>query len=352
MRSLCGVVEILLWSAALSVLSVSATVRQFPSPHFAEIPMAAAHGGQWLVSPGTHDWKDNVAVHRFLHMRGEPRNAQMSDFDSTSLPRGGERAVKLRGGWALGLEGGRFENVHLANNRSADDPFQPAKVMAILGGNWVFDHSEIAGAGTGVECPALIEVHFEDDDTDDPQPHPDMHVKMKSCVVRALYESELSEPGLPTHNLIYLGGRAHLDMEDCEIVAGDLYAMYLYGNSTTRISRSVIERTRTAFALDEHSSLTLDKCVVRDNKYMFHLWSPHTSLTLRQNRIFGQVSLVYLGGGIVRRACWRKTAVVASCPTAVRHPLHFSAQGVRGYLSVVRVYVWVRACVRACVPVS
>ena len=326
----------LIFVSTIFLVSISENSNNFPSRAVfpsSELPadfssamsLLSSAEDNILIRKGNFSWRGSIELYNRLNMEGEkiPPNAtsdskisarNLKDFGPSIVP-----TTRLWGEWRMDGPGGRLRRLSLANQRRLPDTFDSVRVLAIYGGQWFFDSCEITGAGTGQDSPALLELRSVEDDISEedeealrlenespltavypsspslsPSPpratgEPAVTLRMRACALRKLPPEEIDLKEQVMHSLAYVGGGALLDMEGCSLVGGDLYGLLLYDDAAARLSRCDIRDARTEFALDDGATLELEECAVAGIFAAFHLWAPGVALSLRRNRIEGQV---------------------------------------------------------------
>jgi hypothetical protein len=180
-------------------------VVSVPSPDFAVLGAAidatassgASSGATIVLGDGRHDLGPSPIVLRHSLRLKAAGGAMVGGGVG-----GREWNARLRG--AFDLDGaphgvvGAFEDVSIENQRSTARPETSVGVLEIIGGTWDMTRCQIAGAGTGVEYQALVELGGEPAAPPEGAP-PESKLRacnsptltLLQCCVRALHESEI-----------------------------------------------------------------------------------------------------------------------------------------------------------------
>lgn len=192
-------------------------VVSVPSPEFASLGAAidatrATGAATIVLGDGRHDLGTSPMVLR--------QSLRLKAADGAMVGGGAfgrEWNARLCG--AFDLDGalhegvaGAFEDVSIENQRSIAQPEASVGVLEIIGGTWDMTRCQIAGAGTGVEYQALVELGGEP--TAPPVGSPPESglracnsptLTLRQCCVRALLEREIDTH--PEHQEVYSDSR-------------------------------------------------------------------------------------------------------------------------------------------------
>jgi hypothetical protein len=273
-------------------------------------------GQEILVEDGCHDvGASPLALKRGFRLKaassvtisqdsaGHEWNARLRgawDLDGT-LPPAGEREDDFLKNKVVEKEEddggmGAFQDLSLENQRSSAQPDISVCVMQVFGGNWKMKRCQIAGAGTGHLYEALILLGGEL-----AEPPPESNVRrchsptltMQECCVRALRADELGldDPAPPheVEHIIFAYGNSTLRMSDCQLRGGEFYCLHLFDFASASLLRCRISGANTAVAVEDFVSLDMRSCTLRDNEYVFHVYSPHPRASFFNNTFDGQL---------------------------------------------------------------
>ena len=154
----------LVQACALLCLATEARVTEIAVPSQAHPSLLAAFKAAHPASA------QDIVIMDGRHELGVPapqiRHPTRLRAASSAVERGGfpglEWKARLRGSWDLDgsplSENGTFAHLSLENQRSPAKPDTSVCVMQVFGGKWDMSRCEIAGAGTGLDFDALVQL--------------------------------------------------------------------------------------------------------------------------------------------------------------------------------------------------
>ena len=276
----------LLGCAIASLPSVPVPSPDFPSLAAAIDAMRETPDTILVLEDGQHDVGATPLLLRHpLHLRAKRRSyAQEQGW-----------ATRLRGSLDMdGAVSGTFKGLSIENQRSREMPDASVCVMEVIGGRWDMTLCQIAGAGTGCKHGALVELGGEPAASTSDLPHSfrscnSPTLTLRQCCVRSLRpdEIEVDVEKQEVEHLIFAGGNSTLIMEDTLVHGGVWYALHMFDRACVRMLRCCITGADTAMAVEDIINLDMRSCLVRENNYVFHVYSPYPRFTSINNTFIG-----------------------------------------------------------------